>query len=225
MINYELFSKIRHLNKNDGLTCGQISEKLALDPRTVRKYLNGRYKQRKSPSRQSKLDPFKPHMVRMLETHPYSATQIFQKLQEMGFDGGYTIVKEHVRKIRPPKKRAYLTLCFLPGECAQVDWGVFGSVNVGKTRRRLSFFVMVMCHSRMMYVEFTVSQTMEHFLGCHQNAFEFFGAVPKKIMVDNLKSAVIRRIVGQAPVFNPKYLDFADHYGFCHHPMQCGKGQ
>jgi hypothetical protein len=97
-------------------------------------------------------------------------------------------------------------------------------VNVGKTRRRLSFFVMVMCHSRMMYVEFTVSQTMEHFLGCHQNAFEFFGAVPKKIMVDNLKSAVIRRIVGQAPVFNPKYLDFADHYGFAITPCNVGKG-
>ena len=224
MINYELFSKIRHLKENDGLTCGQIAEKLALDPRTVRKYLTGRYKQRKSPSRQSKLDPFKPHIVRLFETHPYSATQIFQKLQEMGFDGGYSIVKKYVRKIRPPKKRAYLRLCFLPGECAQVDWGGFGSVNVGATRRRLSFFVMVMCHSRMMYVEFTVSQTMEHFLGCHQNAFEFFGSVPKKIMVDNLKSAVIRRIVGQAPVFNPKYLDFADHYGFAITPCNVGKG-
>ena len=224
MINYELFSKIRHLKENDGLTCGQISEKLALDPRTVRKYLTGRYKKRKSPSRQSKLEPFKPHVVRMLETHPYSAIQIFHKLREMGFDGSYSIVKAYVRKIRPPKKRAYLTLCFLPGECAQVDWGVFGSVNVGKTRRRLSFFVMVMCHSRMMYVEFTVSQTMEHFLGCHQNAFEFFGSVPKKIMVDNLKSAVIRRIVGQAPVFNPKYLDFANHYGFAITPCNVGKG-
>ena len=115
MINYELFSKIRHLKENDGLTCGQIAEKLALDPRTVRKYLAGRYKKRKSASRQSKLDPFKPHMVRFLEIHPYSAIQIFHKLREMGFDGSYSIVKAYVRKIRPPKKRAYLTLCFLPG--------------------------------------------------------------------------------------------------------------
>jgi hypothetical protein len=58
----------------------------------------------------------------------------------------------------------------------------------------------------MMYVEFTVSQTMEHFLGCHQNAFDWFGAVPIKIMVDNLKSAVLKRIVVKAPIFNPKYL-------------------
>ena len=83
---------------------------------------------------------------------------------------------------------------------------------------------MVLCYSRMMYVEFTVSQTMEHFLGCHQNAFNFFGAVPGKIMVDNLKSAVLRRIVGQAPVFNPRYLDFAHHYGFDITACNVGKG-
>jgi len=83
---------------------------------------------------------------------------------------------------------------------------------------------MVLCHSRMMYLEFTVSQTMEHFLGCHQNAFYFFGAVPKKIMVDNLKSAVLKRTVGCAPVFNPGYLDFANYYGFSIVACNVGKG-
>ena len=83
---------------------------------------------------------------------------------------------------------------------------------------------MVLCYSRMMYVEFTVSQTMEHFLTCHQNAFEFFGSVPKRVMVDNLKSAVLRRILGRPPVFNPKYLDFANHYGFAITPCNVGKG-
>ncbi len=83
---------------------------------------------------------------------------------------------------------------------------------------------MVLCHSRLMYLEFTVSQTMEHFLGCHQNAFHFFGSVPEKIMVDNLKSAVLRRIVGKSPIFNPRYLDFADHYGFSIVPCNVGKG-
>ena len=65
-----------------------------------------------------------------------------------------------------------------------------------------------------MYVEFTVSQTMEHWLSCHQNGFQFFGQVPGRIMVDNLKSAVLKRIIGQAPVFNQKYHDFSQHYGF-----------
>ncbi len=81
---------------------------------------------------------------------------------------------------------------------------------------------MVLCYCRMLYVEFTVSQTMEHFLGCHQNAFEFFGAVPGKVMVDNLKSAVLRRIVGQAPVFNPRCL--AHHCGFDIVACNVGKG-
>jgi transposase len=72
---------------------------------------------------------------------------------------------------------------------------------VGQTQRRLSFFVMVLCYSRMLYVEFTVSQTMEHFLACHQHACEFFGGIPHKVMVDNLKSAVFQRALGEAPVF------------------------
>jgi len=56
-----------------------------------------------------------------------------------------------------------------------------------------------------MYVEFTVSQTMEHFLGCHVNAFNHFRAVPEKIMVDNLKSAVIKRIVHMSEVLSTGY--------------------
>jgi len=225
MIDYELYSKIRHLNQHDGLTAQQIAQELVLDVRTVKKRIDEtQFKPRKSSPRASKLDPFKRDIVRLIEAHPYTAIQIFQRIREQGFDGQYSIVKEYVRKVRPPKTRAFLTLSFAPGECAQVDWGSFGVVNVGSTRRRLSFFVMVLCYSRMMYIEFTVSQTMEHFLGCHQNAFEFFGLAPKKIMVDNLKSAVLKRIVGQAPVFNPKYLDFANYYGFTIAACNVGKG-
>ena len=125
------------------------------------------------------------------------------------------MVKKLVRKIRPKREKAYLTLAFAPGECAQVDWGSYGAVRVGDTTRRLSFFVMVLCYSRQMYVEFTVSHTMEHFLGsCHQNAFRAFGGIPSRIMVDNLKSAVLKRTPGEAPVFNPKYAEFAAYHSF-----------
>ena len=225
MIDYETFVKIKVLKDQHALKCSQIARELNLDYRTVEKWLAKKhYEQRKSPQRASKLDPFKGQIVRMLETHPYSAVQIFQRIREDNFDGGYTIVKEYVRKVRPPKIRAFLKLSFAPGECAQVDWGSYGSVTVGETSRRLSFFVMVLCYSRMMYVEFTLSQSMEHFLGCHQNAFDWFGAVPGKVMVDNLKSAVLKRIVGKDPLFNPKYLDFANHHGFTIVPCAVGKG-
>src|SRR5919109_2560964 len=76
----------------------------------------------------------------------------------------------------------------------------------------------------MLDVECTVSQTMEHFWACHQHAFDFFGGMPHKIMVDNLTSAVLKRAVGDAPVLNPKYLDFATHHGFTITPCNVGKG-
>ena len=128
--------------------------------------------------RASKLDSFKGDISRWLEQHPYSAAQIFQRLREHGYEGGYGIVKAYVRKVRPTRAPAYLKLAFAPGECAQVDWGSYGSMAVGNTRRRLSFFVMVLCYSRLMYLEFTVLQTMEHFLSAHENAFRAFQGVP-----------------------------------------------
>lgn len=225
MIDYETYVRIKNYYEQQGLNYSQIAQCLALDHRTVAKWANEKhYQPRKSPQRASKLDPYKNDIVRMLEKHPFSAMQILTRIHQDGYDGGYSILKEYVRKVRPKKTKAFLKLCFAPGECAQVDWGSYGSIAVGGTHRRLSFFVMVLCHSRMMYVAFTVSQTMEHFLACHQDAFQFFGAVPQKVMVDNLKSAVLRRIVGQAPVFNPRYLDFAHHYGFAIVPCAVGKG-
>jgi len=165
-------------------------------------------------SRASKLDPFKGQIVRWLDAHPYSAQQIFQRLCQAGYDGGHTIVKNYVRRIRPRQQEAFLKLDFAAGECAQVDWGQWGTIAVGSTRRRLSFFVMVLCYSRLMYLEFTVTQQMEFFLACHENAFAVFGGVPRRLMIDNLKSAVLQRLVGVAPVFNPKYRDFSRHWGF-----------
>jgi transposase len=225
MIDFELFSTIRNYHEQKGLSANQIADELGLDPRTVSKWLQEkRFRERAPVMRPSKLDPFKGAIVRMLEAHQYSAAQILQRIREEGFKGGYTIVKDYVHKVRPKRGPAFLKLAFAPGECAQVDWGSLGIIRTGESSRRLSFFVMVLCYSRMMYLEFTVSQTMEHWLACHQNAFDAFGSVPGKIMVDNLKSAVLKRIIGQAPVFNPKYLDFANHFGFKIVPCGVGKG-
>ncbi len=215
MIRYETYCKIHDYSQRQGLKVSQIARELGLDTKTVAKWINVKsFARRQSTPRRSKLDPYKDQIVRWLESHAYSATQIFQRLKDIGYDGGYSIVTDYVRLVRPKRQPAFLTLSFEAGECIQMDWGEYGAVNVGSSRRRLSFFVMVLCDSRLMYVEFTVSQTLEHFLACHQNAFQFFGGIPKKVMVDNLKSAVLKRVVGQAPVFNPRYLDFSRHYGF-----------
>ncbi len=215
MIDYETFAKIHDCRNRQGLTITQTARVLGLHPQTVSAWSRrSRFEPRRSPPRGSALDPFKPRITRLLDTHPYSAQQIFQRLREEGYRGGVTILRDYIRRIRPPKRPVYLKLHFAPGECAQVDWGTYGTVTVGNTSRRLSFFVMVLAFSRQMFVEFTVSQTMEHFLACHEHAFAALSGVPSKIMVDNLKSAVLQRLAGAAPVFNPRYLDFARHHGF-----------
>ena len=215
MLDYEIYCQIRDHLGRQSLSVAQTAHALGLDPRTVAKWAGvEQFRPRAGMVRVGKLDAFKGQVVRWLDAHPYSAQQIYQRLCEAGYQGGRTIVKDYVHRIRPRPQQAFLKLNFAPGEAAQVDWGEYATIAVGSTRRRLSFFVMVLCYSRRMYLEFTVSQTMEFFLQCHENAFAAFGGVVGRVMVDNLKSAVLQRLVGEAPVFNPKYLDFSRHWGF-----------
>jgi transposase len=219
MIEFQTYCQIHDLLKK-GLTVAQIAAELQLDARTVDTWAREpKYRPRQGARRPGKLDNFKGLIVALLERHPYTARQIFQQIQQQGYAGGYTVLKEFVRQVRPVQRPAFLNLSFAPGECAQIDWGTYKSVQVGSTRRRLSFFVMVLCYSRLMYVEFTLSQGMEQFLSCHQRALQFFGGVPGKVMVDNMKVAVLSHPEGRAPQFNPRYLDFAAHHGF--EPVAC----
>lgn len=225
MIDYETYCKIKDCHDRQQLTIAQTARALGLHAETVAKWVHRtQYQARQPAPRSSRLDPFKDRIVRLLESHPYSAQQIYQRLREEGFTGGSTILKDYVRTVRPVRREAFLKLTFAPGDCVQVDWGEYGSIGVGSTRRRLSFFVMVLCHSRLLYVEFTVMQTMEHFLAAHEHAFIAFGGCPARVMIDNLKSAVLSRVVGEAPVFNPRYLDFARHWGFTISPCNVAKG-
>jgi transposase len=215
MIDYATYCRIHALHHQDRLGINQIARELRLHPETVARWLQQpSYTQRQAAPRSSRLDAYKGTIVRLLAQHDYTATQILQRLREAGYAGGYTILKDFVRHVRPPQQSAYLTLSFAPGECAQVDWGCAGSISIGNTRRRLSFFVMVLCYSRMLYVEFTLAETQEQFLACHQHAFEFFGGGVQRVMVDNLKSAVLAHPAGQPALYHPRYLDFAGHYGF-----------
>lgn len=145
MINYETYCKIRDCHQREHLSIAQIARALGVHAQTVAKWVKrSQFRARQSAPRISRLDPFKAQIVRLLETHPYGAQQIFQRLREEGFGGGFTILKNYVRKVRPVRREAFLKLSFAPGECAQLDWGEYGSIGVGSTRRRLSFFIMVL---------------------------------------------------------------------------------
>ena len=217
MIDYATWCAIRDGIANH-LSTGQLAESLGLDIKTVRHWIGRPYTPRVRVRRTSKLDPFKGRIVGWLDAHPLTAQQVFQRLLDAGYTGGISIVKDYVHTIRPRRREAFLTLAFAPGEVAQVDWGEWGTIAVGNTRRRLSFFVMVLAWSRQMYVEFFLSQSMEQFLAAHVNAFQALG-VPQKVMVDNLRCAVLRHVRGGPVEFNPRYLDFARHFGF--EPVAC----
>ena len=151
MITYETWCRICDYRDKQGMTLAQIAKALNLHYRTVSTWAAlPHYEARKKMTRTSLLDPFKGQITRLLNTHPFSAQQVLQRLRETGYAGGYTIVRDYVRLIRPKQRPAFLKLSFAPGEAAQVDWGSWGTIGVGKTRRKLSFFVMVLCYSRRM---------------------------------------------------------------------------
>lgn len=216
MIDYQQFCQIKS-GVAQGLSVSQIAKTCGLHARTVRKWLG---RERFEPSaganapRASKLDAHRDTVRRLLANHDYTAKQIHQRLLGQGFEGGYSILKDYVRQVRPRPLPPSLLLTFEPGECAQVDWGSWGMVRVGNTRRALSFFVMVLCHSRWLYVEFTLGQSQEWFLGCHERAFRKLGAVPRVVIIDNCKTAVLSHRRGEAPVYNPHYQDYARRRGF-----------
>lgn len=215
MIDFHTYQQIHQLHHQQGLHVAQIARQLNLNPETIARWLaQPRYQARQQPRRASKLDAFRAEVIRLLNHHPYSAQQLLQRLRESGYTGGYSILKELVRTLRPPSTPACLSLHFLPGQSAQIDWGHAGWLTLASTRRRVSFFVMVLSYSRRLFVEFTLAQSMEHFLQAHRRAWEYFGAVTHEVLVDNCKTAVLSHPTGGPATLHPRYLEFAQHYGF-----------
>jgi len=131
--------------------------------------------------RETLIDAFKDDVKRYLaECADLSAVQIHRRLvRERQFRGSVYVVRRYVRTLRERKRRAFLQLAYLPGECAQVDWAHFGHTEIRGAKRRVSAFVMVMAYSRLLYVELTLSERMDAFLEAHDRAFRYFGGVPK----------------------------------------------
>lgn len=168
--------------------------------------------------RPSMLEPYYDRIEVLLREDPArSAVNILQKLRLAGYKGGLTILKDYLRTRRPESEpKAYLSLEFLPGQAAQVDWGDFG--DVFGWGRKLWCFVMVLCWSRLLYLEFTLSANLESFLRRHENAFRFLGGAPREIWYDNLATAVAER-KQKLIRFNPRFLAYAGFQGF--KPVAC----
>ncbi len=173
----------------------------------------------------SLVDPFVPFMVETLEKYPrLCASRLFAMVKERGYPGGPDHFRSMVARHRPrPKAEAYLRLRTLPGDQAQVDWGHFGKVKIGKAQRALMAFVMVLSFSRHIFLRFYYGAAMPCFLRGHVDAYEFFGGVARVSLYDNLKSAVLER-AGSAIHFNPAVLELAAHYRFEVRPVAPARG-
>jgi transposase len=215
MSRYNLHLVVHELARNEGMSAGQIAARLNVSAKTVRRHLaSERWEPPKRRIVALRLDPYKALVKQLLEREQYTAAQVFQRLKEEGYTGCESVLRAYVALVRPRRQTPYLTLNFEPGQTAQVDFAECGTISVGETRRKLHAFVMTLCHSRMVFVKFIMRESMEHFLQCHREAFEYFHGVVKEVMVDNCKVAVKASALYGAPLLNERYADCAAHYGF-----------
>lgn len=174
---------------------------------------------------ESMIDPFLAFVTETLQRFPtLTASRLYDMVKERGYPGSRDHFRHMISFYRPRKiAEAYMRLRTLPGEQAQVDWGHFGYMTIGKAKRPLMAFVMVLSYSRKIFLHFYLNQRTENFLRGHEAAFLSYGGVPRVILYDNLKSAVLERM-GDAIRFNPQLLDFAAHYRFDPRPVAVCRG-
>lgn len=223
MIAPAVKAEIRRLFFAEHWKIGTIAEALGVSWDTVRATIGSVGFNRARVVRPSLTEPYLAFVRATLERYPHlRATRLHAMLKERGFTGSVRVVRRVVAELRPSSREAFLRRVTLPGEEGQVDWASFGLVDVEGTRRRLSCFLLVLSYSRAMYLEFAFDQTMESFLRGHVHAFETFGGVPRILLYDNLRSAVLDR-VGDAIRFHPRLLELAGHYHFA--PRPCAVAQ
>jgi transposase len=178
-----------------------------------------------SPPRRSKIDAYLPFILQTLETFPtLTASRLYGMVCERGYSGHPDHFRHLIACHRPrPKAEAYLRLRTLPGEQGQVDWAHFAHLQIGRARRPLMAFVMVLSHSRRIFLRFFLDARMDNFLRGHVAAFTAWSGVPRVLLYDNLKSAVLERR-GDAIRFHPTLLGFAGQYRYEPRPVAIARG-
>ena len=215
--------EIQSLSKA-GLNKRQIAARLGIHRETVAKYLRAGdavpRQERRVGSR--KVDGFMGHMEGRLEKFPeLSAEQLHREIRKQGYAGSARTVRRAVARLRERKGgtiRRYRPMETLPGEQAQVDWGHCDRIVVDGQSLPLYAFVFTLAYSRWTYVEFTTSQDMATFLGCHRRALAAVGGVPTEILYHNAKTVTTSR-VGHVVQLCEGLLRFAAGYGF--RPRTC----
>jgi transposase len=217
-----LWAEIRRLHEIERLSGRAIALRLHCSSRTVHKALTLSAPPRQTPeSRGCVLDPYHARIDALIAKYPeLSAVRVLEEIAQGpdGYRGSVYAVRRYLRRIRPAHGRVYQEVHYEAGEAIQVDWGECGTVQVGQTRRRVSVFVAVLCYSRMIYIEFTLSQRKAEFYRALVNALTFCAGSPRKVILDNLKAAVLSGS-GRHARLHPEFMALCGHY--CMEPIPC----
>jgi transposase len=171
-------------------------------------------------SRPSQLDAFEVSMGRLLERYPkITVTRILEELRKEGYQGGYTILRERVKKLRrQPSQPPVVRFETGPGVQAQMDWAVYDIAFSREGRRRVNLFSYVLGYSRRQYLCFTERQDFDATVGQHIQAFRHLQGLAATCLYDNMK-VVVTRWEDDHPIYNTRFLAFATHYGY--RPQAC----
>jgi len=218
------WAEIRRLREVEKLSQREIARRVGCHRGTVRRALA----QTTPPttaheSRGSILDPYKPTIDRLVQESPeLSSVRIFEEIRrgDKGYRGSVILVRRYVHTIRPARGRVYQEVRHEPGQAMQVDWGDCDTLQIENASRKVSVFVAVLCYSRMIYVEFTLSQRKAEFYRAIANALAFFGGTPRKLVFDNLRAAVLNGH-GRNACLHPEFLALCGHYYL--EPIACAR--
>lgn len=221
-MNVALWAEIRRLKEIEKLSERKISLRLHCSRHTVAKAVRlSQPPNSATVTRGSILAPYTGQIDALLAKYPdLSAVRIHEEIARgaEGFRGSVTLVRRYLHDRRPTRSRVYQEVHYEPGEAMQVDWGECGRVTVGGTSRKVSVFVAVLCYSRLIYIEFALSQRKADFYRALVAALNFFGGSPRKVIVDNLKAAVLNGS-GRQACYHPEFLALCGY--FCMEPVAC----
>ncbi len=205
---------IRNMREKE-MSIKSIARELSISRNSVRKYLKSEPKNRQNRKRGSKLDPYREKIRELINKHNLSSVRILEEIRKMGYDGGYTILKDYCHELRKDRRiQAVYRYETDPGKQSQVDFGEFGYIDIDGKHRKLYAFSTILGYSRMRYVEFTTDISTENVIRMHLNAFSVFGGFTDTILYDNMKQVVIdRKLKASESRFNQKFMDFAEYYG------------
>jgi len=229
----ELYAAVRRAVYVEGISEREASKRFGIARRTVHKMLDYSLPpgyQRKQPVKRPKLDLYLGVINQILEDDKqqirkqrHTAKRIFERLkQEHGYTGGYTVVKDYVREQSVRQKEMFVPLSHPPGD-AQVDFGEADIVRCGRVERA-HFFVMDLPHSDDAFVMAFPAETTEAFLEGHNQAFAYFGGVPKNIVYDNTKIAVAKILGDGTRRRTQAFTELISHYLFQERFGRPGRG-